>query len=104
MNISRHGTLSLTVNFEVSSGKVEASAINETRTETDFSGHIEKRVEEPPEGEEMVVHCRSIEHAQVGKFGEISGRKRRHQGVGVRRKREKRDFADDENKAEIPGK
>ena len=45
----RHGTVCLTANFEVATGKVEASSINETRTETDFSGHIEKTVGETPE-------------------------------------------------------
>ncbi len=45
----RHGTVCLTANFEVATGKVEASTINETRTETDFSGHIEKTVRETPE-------------------------------------------------------
>jgi putative transposase len=41
----RHGTVCLTANFEVATGKIEASTINETRTETDFSGHIEQTVE-----------------------------------------------------------
>jgi hypothetical protein len=45
----RHGTMSLTANFEVASGKVESPTINETRTETDFAGHIKKTIEETPE-------------------------------------------------------
>lgn len=45
----RHGTLSLTVNFEVGTGKVKSSTINETRTETDFAGHIKKTVAENAE-------------------------------------------------------
>ena len=44
----RHGTMSLTVNFEVASGKVETSTIEETRTEEDFVGHIRKTVENTP--------------------------------------------------------
>lgn len=42
----RHGTMSLTANFEVSTGKIESSTINETRTETDFAEHIKKTVTE----------------------------------------------------------
>ncbi len=45
----RHGTLSLTANFEVASGTLELPTINETRTETDFAGHIKKTVEETPQ-------------------------------------------------------
>ncbi len=45
----RHGTMSLTANFEVASGQVESSTINETRTEADFSRHIEKTVENTSE-------------------------------------------------------
>ena len=41
----RHGTLSLIANFEVASGRIETSTINETRTETDFTGHIKQTVE-----------------------------------------------------------
>ncbi len=51
-----------------------------------------------------MVYRRSIEHAQVGKFGQNGGRKRRNKGVGVRRKRKKRNFAFDENKARVLGK
>lgn len=45
----RHGTLSLTANFEIATGRVEWSTINETRTETDFVGHIKQTVEKTPE-------------------------------------------------------
>lgn len=44
----RHGTVCLTANFEVGTGKVETSTINETRTETDFVGHIKKTVKQTP--------------------------------------------------------
>ena len=52
----------------------------------------------------MVVYRGSIEHAQVGKFSKVSGSKGRNEGNGVRRKRKKRDFAFNENKAGIFGK
>ena len=49
----------------------------------------------------MVVYRGSTEYAQIGKFSIVGGRKRRNQGNGVRRKREKRNFAESENKARI---
>lgn len=48
----RHGTMSLTANFEVATGQVKSSTINETRTEVDFVGHIEKTVENTPEAKQ----------------------------------------------------
>lgn len=45
----RHGTLSLTANFEIVSGRVESPTINETRTEADFAEHIERTVEKNAE-------------------------------------------------------
>ena len=48
----RHGTLSLTANFEIATGQVEWSTINETRTETDFTGHIKETVEKTLEAQE----------------------------------------------------
>lgn len=45
----RHGTLSLTANFEIATGQVEASSIKETRTEEDFVGHLKKTVEHTPQ-------------------------------------------------------
>lgn len=45
----RHGTLCLTVNFEVSSGRIEWPTIGETRTEADFAGHIKRTIENEPE-------------------------------------------------------
>ena len=45
----RHGTLSLTANFEIVSGEIQAPTINETRTELDFMGHISKTLEKYPE-------------------------------------------------------
>ncbi len=50
----RHGTLSLTANFEIASGRVESSTINQTRTEADFVGHIEKTVENTREAKEWL--------------------------------------------------
>ena len=45
----RHGTLCLTVNFEVGSGRIESPTIGETRTESDFAGHIKRTIENAPE-------------------------------------------------------
>lgn len=44
----RHGTLSLTANFEVASGRIQSPTINETRTEADFAGHIERTIKRTP--------------------------------------------------------
>jgi putative transposase len=45
----RHGTLCLTVNFEVGSGRIEAPTIGETRKELDFAGHIIRTIKNAPE-------------------------------------------------------
>ena len=45
----RHGTLSLTANFEIISGRLESPTIGETRTEADFARHIAKTVEKDAE-------------------------------------------------------
>ena len=45
----RHGTLGLTANFEIISGRVESPTIGETRTEADFAAHIAKTVENESE-------------------------------------------------------
>jgi hypothetical protein len=47
----RYGTLSLTANFEIATGQVESPTINETRTETDFVGHIKQTVENTPKAQ-----------------------------------------------------
>ena len=44
----RHGTLCLTVNFEVGSGRIESPTIRETRTELDFAGHILRTIKNAP--------------------------------------------------------
>ena len=41
----RHGTLCLTANFEIATGQIESSSINETRTEPDFTRHLKETVE-----------------------------------------------------------
>jgi DDE superfamily endonuclease len=41
----RHGTLSLTANFEIATGQIESPTINETRTEADFVEHLKRTVE-----------------------------------------------------------
>lgn len=41
----RHGTLSLTANFEIATGQIESPTIKETRTEADFVEHLEKTLE-----------------------------------------------------------
>jgi transposase len=45
----RHGTLSLTANWDVAQGQVIVSTIGETRTEADFVAHIQQTVTADPE-------------------------------------------------------
>ncbi len=51
----RHGTLCLTANFEVATGKVLAPTIAPTRTEVDFVEHLQKTVSSDPEGEWIFI-------------------------------------------------
>lgn len=44
----RHGTQSLIVNFDVATGRVEATSIGATRTEQDFADHIRRTVAADP--------------------------------------------------------
>lgn len=44
----RHGTLCLIANFEVATGHVIESTIGPTRTEEDFSAHIERTIDTDP--------------------------------------------------------
>jgi len=46
----RHGTLCLTVNFEIATGRIIAPTIGLTRTETDFAEHIAHTIAEDPAG------------------------------------------------------
>ena len=49
-NYDRHGTLCLTANFEVATGKIIAPTIGPTRTEADFVAHIRQTVEQDIHG------------------------------------------------------
>ena len=44
----RHGTLSLTCNFDVAQGKLAACTASKTRNEKDFVEHIQRRVDSDP--------------------------------------------------------
>jgi transposase len=46
----RHGTLCLTANFEVATGKVIAPTLEPTRTEEDFLNHIKQTIAHDPQG------------------------------------------------------
>ena len=84
----RHGTLSLTANFEIATGQIESSTIKQTRTEADFAGHIKQTVENTSEAKEwwfildqlnthkseslvkLVAEKEGIEETELGKKGE----------------------------------
>lgn len=45
----RHGTMSLMVNFNVATGRVELLSAGPTRTEADFADHIRRTIQAQPE-------------------------------------------------------
>jgi transposase len=49
-NYDRHGTLCLTANFEVATGKIVLPTIGPRRTEKDFAAHLEQTVASDPQG------------------------------------------------------
>jgi hypothetical protein len=51
----RHGTQTLIANFEVALGELIAPSIGSTRTEKDFSMHIERTVATDPEAEWVFI-------------------------------------------------
>lgn len=51
----RHGTLCLTANFEVATGKIIAPTIKRTRTEDDFVEHLKNTIASDPCGEWVFV-------------------------------------------------
>ncbi len=60
---TRHGTLSLIGNFEVTTGELIVPSIGPTRTEADFASHIERTVGTDPEAswvfvvDNLNIHC-----------------------------------------------
>src|SRR5262249_48378508 len=51
----RHGTLTLTANWDVAQGGVIAPTIGETRTEPDFVAHLERTIATDPEAKRWHV-------------------------------------------------
>ena len=51
----RHGTLCLTANFDVVTGQILRPTISETRTEADFSAHIEQTIASDDSGSWVFV-------------------------------------------------
>jgi len=49
-NYDRHGTLCLTANLEVATGRIIAPTIGPTRGEQDFANHIEQTIATDPQG------------------------------------------------------
>jgi transposase len=60
---TRHGTLTLIGNFQVTTGELIASTLSPTRTETDFARHIERTIGTDPEAswvfvvDNLNIHC-----------------------------------------------
>lgn len=59
----RHGTLCLTANFEVATGRVIAPTVSATRSEQDFLGHVQQTVATDPQAgwvfvvDNLNTHC-----------------------------------------------
>jgi transposase len=51
----RHGTLCLTANFEVATGRVVAPTIGPTRTEADFVTHISNTIDSEPDASYIII-------------------------------------------------
>jgi hypothetical protein len=64
----RHGTQAFIANLEVATGLSIAPSIGDTRTEADFTAHIEQTIATDPEGI-WVFHCRPAQHAQIRVVG-----------------------------------
>ena len=60
---TRHGTLSLIGNMEVTTGELISPSIGPTRTEPDFASHIERTVDTDPKAswvfvvDNLNIHC-----------------------------------------------
>jgi transposase len=60
---TRHGTLTLIGNFQVSTGELIRPTIGPTRTEADFASHIEQTIQKDPEAswifvvDNLNIHC-----------------------------------------------
>ena len=52
---TRHGTLTLIGNFQVTTGELIAPSLGPTRTEADFASHIEQTIGTDPEASWMFV-------------------------------------------------
>jgi hypothetical protein len=60
---TRHGTQTLTANFEVATGQLIAPTVDSTRDELDFAGHIKRAIATDPEAgwifvaDNLTTHC-----------------------------------------------
>jgi transposase len=70
----RHGTLCLTANFEVATGRILAPTIEPTRTEEQFVAHTERLIETDPEGEWIFVTDHLNTHLSEGLVRRVAER------------------------------
>jgi transposase len=76
---TRHGTLTLIGNFQVTTGELVAPSIGPTRTEADFASHIEQTVATDPEAswvfvaDNLNIHCSETLVKQVAASCGFSG-------------------------------
>jgi transposase len=84
---TRHGTLSLIGNFEVTTGELIAPSMGPTRTEADFASHIQHTIRTDPEAswvfvlDNLNIHCSETLVKWVAKVCGIEERKLGKKGV-----------------------
>ena len=86
----RHGTLSLIANWDVAVGKVLTPSIGATRTEQDFSEHIQKTIKTDEKGKWIFIVDQLNTHKSESKR-QISGIKLWNY-YGFRGERKRRNF------------
>ena len=70
----RHGTLCLTANFVVATGRVEEATIAETRTEPEFAAHIGRTIDTDPDASWIFVVDQLNTHQSEALVGLIAKR------------------------------
>jgi len=62
----RHGTQTLIASFDISSGKILHESIGQTRTELDFSAHVQRMIKANPQVQKwhLVMDCLNIHQSE----------------------------------------
>jgi transposase len=82
----RHGTQSLIASFEVSTGKIIKSTIEETRTEEDYAKHINNTINTAPDEAWIIVHDNLNTHQSETLVKDVAKRLDINEELGVKGK------------------